>query len=285
MKIEKINDNQIRCILTKEDLEERQLKISELAYGTDKAKMLFRDMMEQAAFQVGFKTDNIPLMIEAIPMSGGSIVLVVTKVDNPEELDTRFSSFAPSVDKAASNVHAPTAFEQLINAIRSNFTDSMDSQVNTAAESTQTAGDGAAAINDSPQSSNAGQGTSAKESALRQSRSSADQENSERIRMRHFVLTHRLFSFDSMEDACQAASRTQNRYTGESVLLYDEDDRLYYLFLTMKNIEEVSSMQSVLAAISEYGYVEPVSYARQQYMQDHCRMIIAENAVGVLASL
>lgn len=279
MKIEKINDNQIRCILTKEDLEKRQLKISELAYGTDKAKMLFRDMMEQAAFQVGFKTDNIPLMIEAIPMSGGSIVLVVTKVDNPEELDTRFSSFAPSVDRAASGAHAPTAFEQLINAIRSNFTDNADTPADSNTGSAGTSQSTPEGRSDAPQSS------SAQEAALRQSRSAADRESSERIRMRHFVLTHRLFSFDSMEDACQAASRTQNRYTGESVLLYDEDERLYYLFLTMKNIEEVGSMQSVLAAISEYGYVEPVSYARQQYMQDHCRTIIARNAVGVLASL
>ena len=32
MKIEKVNDNQIRCTLTREDLEDRHIKISELAY-------------------------------------------------------------------------------------------------------------------------------------------------------------------------------------------------------------------------------------------------------------
>ena len=46
MKIEKINDNQIRCTLTKADLEDRQIRLSELAYGTEKAKDLFRDMMQ-----------------------------------------------------------------------------------------------------------------------------------------------------------------------------------------------------------------------------------------------
>ena len=45
MKIEKVNDHQIRCTLTKADLADRELKISELAYGTEKAKSLFRDMM------------------------------------------------------------------------------------------------------------------------------------------------------------------------------------------------------------------------------------------------
>ena len=53
MKIEKISDNQIRCTLTRADLSDRQLQLSELAYGTEKAKSLFRDMMQQAAFEFG----------------------------------------------------------------------------------------------------------------------------------------------------------------------------------------------------------------------------------------
>ena len=36
MKIEKINDNQIRCTLTRDDLAQRQLKLSELAYGSER---------------------------------------------------------------------------------------------------------------------------------------------------------------------------------------------------------------------------------------------------------
>ena len=69
MKIEKVNDHQIRCTLTREDLADRELKLSELAYGTEKAKDLFRDMMQQASFEFGFEADDIPLMIEAIPLS------------------------------------------------------------------------------------------------------------------------------------------------------------------------------------------------------------------------
>ena len=98
MKIEKISDNQIRCTLTRADLADRQLQLSELAYGTEKAKSLFRDMMQQAAFEFGFEAEDIPLMIEAIP-SADSIVLIITKVEDPEELDTRFSKFAPCQEK------------------------------------------------------------------------------------------------------------------------------------------------------------------------------------------
>lgn len=94
MKIEKINENKIRCILTRDDLEVRHIKLSEIAYGSEKARSLFRDMMEQASHQFGFEADNIPLMIEAIPMPNECIILDITKVADPEELDTRFSRFS-----------------------------------------------------------------------------------------------------------------------------------------------------------------------------------------------
>ena len=121
MKIEKISNSQIRCILTGEDLARRQLRLSELAYGTEKARALFRDMMEQAAVQCGFDAENYPLMIEAIPLGSDSIVLIVTKVDNPEELDTRFSNFAPSVKKdALPPQESASPLNQLLKAIKDN---------------------------------------------------------------------------------------------------------------------------------------------------------------------
>ncbi len=98
MKIEKINDNQIRCTLTHNDLADRELKLSELVCGTEKAKSLFQDMMQQAAHEFGFEAEDMPLMIEAIPTSSDSIVLIITKVDDPEELDSRFSKLGTLTD-------------------------------------------------------------------------------------------------------------------------------------------------------------------------------------------
>ena len=93
MKIEKINENQIRCTLTKEDIADRNIKISELAYGTGKTRELFQDMMQQANDDFGFEVNDIPLMVEAIPVSPESIILVITKVDNPEETEKHLSKF------------------------------------------------------------------------------------------------------------------------------------------------------------------------------------------------
>ena len=103
MKIEKINDHQIRCTLTSADLIARQLKLSELAYGTEKAKMLFQDMMDQANDEFGFEVGNAPLMIEAVPTSQDSISLIITKVDTPELIDSRF----PKLSKALGETPIP----------------------------------------------------------------------------------------------------------------------------------------------------------------------------------
>ena len=102
MKIERINENSIRCTLTSFDLSVRDLNIRELAYGTDKVKKLFTEMMTRASNEVGFETEGMPIMIEAIPMSGDSIQLVITKVEDPEELDARFSRFSPGIQQTGS---------------------------------------------------------------------------------------------------------------------------------------------------------------------------------------
>ncbi len=104
MKIEKINENQIKCTLTKADLSSRKIDLKELAYGSEKAKNLFRDMMLQAHHELGFESNGIPLVIEAIP-SVDSLTLIITKAKDPEELDTRFSSFSNPQAAASTELH------------------------------------------------------------------------------------------------------------------------------------------------------------------------------------
>ncbi|MFV0528296.1 MAG: adaptor protein MecA [Lachnospiraceae bacterium] len=118
MKIEKISDNQIRCTLTREDLVTHQINLSELAYGSDKAKQLFHDMMKQANSEFGFEADNIPLMIEAIPVNTESIILIITKVDDPEELDTRFSKFAPNSTSGSDEKAQVDGADSIINVFQ-----------------------------------------------------------------------------------------------------------------------------------------------------------------------
>lgn len=92
MKIEKISDTQIKVTLNHSDLIDRDLKLSELAYGSKKAQALFKDMMARANEEFGFETDNVPLMIEAVPLSTDSIMIVVTKVDDPSQIEQKLET-------------------------------------------------------------------------------------------------------------------------------------------------------------------------------------------------
>jgi len=100
MKIERINDNQVKIMLTRIDLDERDIKIGELAYGSEKAQALFRDIMEEAQAQCGFEAENLPLMIEAIPYSQDSITIIVTKVQNSSDLEERFKHLRRKLHQA-----------------------------------------------------------------------------------------------------------------------------------------------------------------------------------------
>lgn len=91
MKIEKVSNSQIKVYLSVKDLEERNLKLAELAYSSDKTRELFRELMEKAIEEYGFSADNIPLMIEAVPVNGDEVILIVSKVSSDEEKELNIS--------------------------------------------------------------------------------------------------------------------------------------------------------------------------------------------------
>ena len=195
MKIEKISDNQIRCTLTRADLADRQLQLSELAYGTEKAKSLFRDMMQQAAFEFGFEAEDIPLMIEAIP-SAYSIVLIITKV----ELDTRFSKFAPSSIADAKKKNTPGKLEgaegllDLLGKVQESFE----------AQAAQTPKAASETSDDNTDKKDSGNNI-------------------------------RLFSFPVMENVLKAAHLLAPMYHGSNTLYKDDQEEMYLLALAQSD--------------------------------------------------
>lgn len=94
MKIEKISENQIKFILNQTDLNKRDIKFTELEYGSEKTQDLFQEMLEQANEKHGFISDSIPLVIEAIPLAKDSLMVLVTKLDSIPFDDHRASIFA-----------------------------------------------------------------------------------------------------------------------------------------------------------------------------------------------
>lgn len=120
MKIEKIDNNKIRCYLDSNDLASRQIELKELAYGTEKAKKLFHEMLEEASAEFGLEFEGSPIMIEAIPLVD-SIILNISKVDDPEELDTRFSRFTPFSDDSDAYDELASLIPQLLEGFEEHF--------------------------------------------------------------------------------------------------------------------------------------------------------------------
>lgn len=251
MKIEKISDTQIRCTLSKQDLAERELKLSEFAYGSDKAKALFREMMTQASYECGFEADDIPLMIEAIPISPESLVLVVTKVEDPDELDTRFSSFSSSPDSAAEETAAlsPSDFaDQLLECF--------------------------GRIGDLLEKKNQGDASPA-DTAAEVSEAPAEEVSAE--------LT-RAFSFPSLKAATTLSGMIAPFYFGENTLLKDPSDSRYYLLIHMSS-HSPEEFGRICNMIAEYGTPEPVDPVALSYYEEHFSPILRADAVQTLAVL
>lgn len=287
MKLEKLSDTQIRCTLSKEDLSQRQLHLSELAYGSEKAKELFRDMMQQASIELGFEADNIPLMIEAIPISNDCLVLVVTKVEDPDELDTRFSRFSKinmddSFDEDFSDID-DTDFEEMdflddeddidmddepIPFSPSSDFDNADSDASTSSKERSAIDDALDLIAPFTQAI-----AQAKKEAMRKKK-----EN------RSSVQDCQYYSFQNFSQAAQLGAFLAPFFEGESSLYKDSFSNNYYMILR-KTQSENDTFHRACNIAADFGVRISASYATPAYFREHFETILEENAVEMLGEL
>ena len=268
MKIERVNDHQIRCTLTRDDLAKRDLKITELAYGTEKAKELFQDMMQQANIEFGFEAEDTPLMIEAIPINSECIVLVITKVDDPDELDTRFSNFAPSLrdeeeededdgdedyydeeydEDEDDEEDVMSLFKRLQH---SNMSDYMDSPM-------------------SPQSDS----KKVKEKTGGPKKKDLPGRKGSRI-----------FSFDSLHEVTKFAKIVSRKFNGNNTLYKNEALGKYYLILHQGDLDN-AVFANICSLLTEYGKTEIGSTADEHYLAEHYTVVIGGSAVQTLSQI
>lgn len=277
MKLERLSENQIRCTLNKADLADRDLLLNELAYGTDKAKALFRDMMEQAADELGFEVDDIPLMIEAIPVNPDCLILIITKVEDPEELDTRFSRLSKytnieidtesddSGDSDEDNLDLFDNATSLLDTI-SDIVENIE-QVKQQNESGKTA-------NFVPLSA-----------ALRENaaKKKADKGKSDK-KKESPAASYRIFSFQNINDISKAAAMAAPIYQDNNSLYKSPTDNLYYLIVHNQS-QDMENYQRVCNLLSEYGTKVKGNYAMPYYFAEHFKLIIKNDAIQTLSSI
>lgn len=263
MKIEKVNDHQIRCTLTKADLADRELKISELAYGTEKAKSLFRDMMQQASYEFGFDAEDIPLMIEAIPLNSECIVLVITKVEDPEELDTRFSKFAPSVhEEDSDDMDGGNTLDHMLQSISDGADDVLDlfKKIHDGkyADAIANAADALTDTNkqiSKPQTPNKPQAS---------------------------IDLTRIYAFDTLSQVTRLAHVLVQHYNGKNSL-YKNDKQSSYMLVVTQSDHTPEEFNRICNMLSEYGSPEKFAAASEAYMEEHFEPIIKDKAIQALS--
>ena len=266
MKIEKVNDHQIRCTLTREDLADRELKLSELAYGTEKAKDLFRDMMQQASFEFGFEAEDIPLMIEAIPLNSECIVLIITKVEDPDELDTRFSKFAPSVHSDNS------ALDEVLDTIAEGADDVLD-----LFRKIQNGKTGAAAGQSDAQAADSGNDV---ENAKRSFKDALQKKLSDAAAAMDLT---RIYNFDSLREVIGSAHVLSGFYNGVNSL-YKQKDGSYLLALS-KSAHTPVEFNKICNVLSEYGSCIKSVPASEAYLEEHFEPIVRNTALQSLSCI
>jgi adapter protein MecA 1/2 len=250
MKIEKISDNQIRCTLNKSDLIDRELRISELAYGTEKAKALFRDMIQQAFYEFGFEVDDIPLMIEAIPVSTECLILVITKVEDPDELDTRFSKFSSLGDRDNSDKS-----EQDEDAYADEIINSFDQIDDVSDEAEESAKD----LLDT-----------------------SDAETEEKSNLHVSSNLIKVYSFRSLKEVIELANILLGYYNGSNTLYKNPVTSTYYLVISISH-HTPEEFNKICNIISEYGKVERSTYASSSFYEEHYEIIVKNHALQILS--
>lgn len=276
MRIEKISENQIRCTLTKEDLANRKIKISELAYGSDKAKNLFRDMMQQASFEFGFEAEDIPLVIEAIPVSSECIVLIITKVEDPEELDTRFSKFAPSVQDVSGS-----SISDLIENLSEGADEVLDlfkklQNVQGNARTNEVLG------SEVPSNSNF------EELSEEDAKAAAKAAFKSNLRKRleeaaDTMAMVRIYAFDNLDLVIKLAKLIKDIYNGNNSLFKDTDGE--YLLSISKSDLSPADFNRVCNILAEYGTCIKSVSGSEAYLAEHYEPIVFGNALETLAEL
>lgn len=257
MKIEKVNDNQIRCTLTKGDLADRQIKLSELAYGSEKAKELFRDMIQQANYEFGFEANDIPLMVEAIPLSSESIILLITKVEYPEELDTRFSKFTEP-DEEDINISTSSGTELL---------------------SSQGADDILGLFRQIQKEKSAKEDAVESENATEVKQA---QEKNQQPAIPSDVI--RMYEFPTLESVEKLAKVLGTYYRGTNTLYKDVQSQKYELILH-KSAHTPEEFNKICNIIAEYASQRKYTSAMEASYAEHGKVLMRGNALQILSSL
>jgi len=203
------------------------------------------------------------LMIEAIPVSPECLVLVITKVEDPDELDTRFSKFSPDsedIDHYDEEDEEESYSDEIINSYGQSD-DYVEDSIDDSKEDFVPLTDALSFVKKE------------KESIVTSTESISYQSNLIKI-----------FTFRSLNEVIKLSKVIGGIYTGTNTLYKNPTTSTYYLVLS-KSSHTPEEFSKICNIVLEYGKQERFTYASPYYYEEHFEPIVKNNAVQILSNM
>ncbi|MDE6917541.1 MAG: adaptor protein MecA, partial [Lachnospiraceae bacterium] len=195
----------------------------------------------------------------AIPLNSECIVLVITKVEDPEELDTRFSKFAPSVHDEYEEDDLGSTLDSMLQSLSEGADDVLDlfkkihdNHLAESGEETQSGSDKA---------------------KLRTARNAKQAIG---------IDLTRIYGFESLNQVTRLAHILAQHYSGKNSLYKNEKTSGYLLVVAQSN-HTPEEFNKICNMLSEYGNPEKIASASEAYMEEHFEPIIKDKAIQALS--
>jgi adapter protein MecA 1/2 len=187
-------------------------------------------------------------MIEAIPVNMDSVILIITKVEDPEELDTRFSKFAPFKEKEPAEALQSDGADNIIDI----FQKLVESKMKSSQKKEE-------------------------KSAEDEAPAPAEEESVPSVNL------IRLYVFRRLDDVIAAARALNGFFDGSNSLYKTAPDGIYPLVVHQSDISP-EDFNKVCNILSEYSQGRTLAPSGEAYLKEHAQLITA-NALQTLAQL
>lgn len=217
-------------------------------------------MMVQASDELGFEADNIPLIIEAVPVSNECIMLIVTKVEvrrswihvfPSSHLLPRYWSLSDTDDEIYSSADdILDIFKRLGSDILSKTAElhSISGTADLPSDTETTSGDA----------------------------SSEDEEPQKTIL--------RIYEFRTLNEVSCLSEQFPADFECGNTLYKNPNNGHYYLVLSSEGVSR-TVFGSICRLASEFGSIQKASANTLYYFDEHYETIIRENALQILQKL
>ena len=90
MKFTRLNENVIRCVITKEEMFDYGIEISEIVDNREKAEDFLRRVMQEARYELDYKTQGGALSVQIAVLPEGDVAMTIAET-LPEKLESQMN--------------------------------------------------------------------------------------------------------------------------------------------------------------------------------------------------